>query len=246
MKYKKTTADRKWECFRDEVANWSQERSKQLAKERKEKLNSLIKQYDTQKQTIMDKGDIGGLERCKQYENEINELIKLKTQSAAFRSRTRYISEYERNSKFFFSLEKSNYNKKTMRKVYTEEGTLTTNPKEILNVQRQFYSKLYTSDTNVKFNLENDPRFPELNIEEKELCNQEISLQELDEAVRSLKKNKCCGSDGFSAEFYQFFWHKIRSMYFEAINYTKKVGVLHKAARRGVIILIPKKATLKK
>ena len=66
-------------------------------------------------------------------------------------------------------------------------------------------------------------------------------MEELTRAVKSFKSDKCPGNDGLSAEFYQFFWSKLKSIYHSAILYAKQKGILHLAARRGIIALIPKK-----
>ena len=71
--------------------------------------------------------------------------------------------------------------------------------------------------------------------------NSDITFAELTAAVKSLKQNKCCGNDGLPAEFYQFFWSKFGHIYHDTLKYAKQMGVLHLAARRGVITLIPKK-----
>ena len=43
-----------------------------------------------------------------------------------------------------------------------------------------------------------------------EQLDQDITLNELDEAVKGFKSNKSPGSDGLTAEFYKYFWEEIR------------------------------------
>ena len=69
----------------------------------------------------------------------------------------------------------------------------------------------------------------------------DLTLDELNLAVRNLKRQKTPGSSGLTAEFYQFFWDKIKDMFFNAIQFSIQSGMLHASARPGVITLVPKK-----
>ena len=66
-------------------------------------------------------------------------------------------------------------------------------------------------------------------------------MDELAAAVRDLKKSKTPGLCGLTAEFFQFFYSKLKEYLFKAITLAKKKGILHTSARKGVITLIPKK-----
>lgn len=78
--------------------------------------------------------------------------------------------------------------------------------------------------------------------EQKAQADQEITIQEIANAVMQMPNNKAPGLDGLSIEMYKFFWSKIKEHYFQAILYAKtEKGILDKNARRGVITLIPKK-----
>ena len=56
-----------------------------------------------------------------------------------------------------------------------------------------------------------------------------------------MPRNKWCGLDGLSAEFYKMFWIHLKDSLLEAYNYAKATGTLHLSARRGVLSLIPKR-----
>ena len=66
--------------------------------------------------------------------------------------------------------------------------------------------------------------------------------KELNLAVKNLMRNKACGLDGLTAEFYIMFYSKIKTTLLNAINAAcTETGKLHDSAIRGVITLIPKK-----
>ena len=230
-------------CINDEVSSWAKEKSKLNAKAKKEKLNQLIRAYDHKWSTgqISEKVQI----ELNSYVDQIETLIEERTKSATFRSRAQYAKDYEKGSKFFFSLERSNYNKKIITKLLDVQGKEITDQDKILAMQKQYYAELYKKNPNVSFTLVNDPHFLVLDEDERNTIEKEFTLQEFDEAVKQLKRNKCCGSDGMSAEYYQFFWSKLCPIYYEAIRYAHQTGKLHLTARRGVIALIPKKKDLR-
>ena len=173
------------------------------------------------------------------YRKEIELHIERITQQAAFRAHATIIKDHEKNSKYFFALEKKNYNKKVMAKL-RDGKQIISKPKEILEKQKQFYEELYTTNPEVKFTLTNNTNI-RLTQEDRIALDQPIQLSEVAKAIQSLKRNKSPGYDGLTTEFYQFFGNKLDKVYYEAIKYAFSKKELHTSARRGIITLIPKK-----
>jgi hypothetical protein len=48
------------------------------------------------------------------------------------------------------------------------------------------------------------------------------------------------GSDGFTSEFFKFFWNNLGKFVFRSINYEYKTGQLSITQRQGIINCIPK------
>ena len=177
------------------------------------------------------------LETCKL---ELNNLDFEKTKASIFRSRARWYREGEKNSRYYFNLEKRNYNQKVMTRIYNNDRKLLSKQKDILQEQHRFYKELYTADTSISFQLTNDSDLKIMQCD-KDMLDKPISLEELSNAVRSLKKSKTPGLDGLTSEFYQYFWPKLAHMYLRALNECNEEGELYQSAKRGVISLLPKK-----
>ena len=126
-----------------------------------------------------------------------------------------------------------------MRRNLCEDNSITSCQKKILKEQSNFYRKLYSSNPEIKFQLENTS---ELVVEpdDREQINQPITIEEMGLASRKLSSGKTPGCDGLQPEWYKFFWVKVRNMFYEAYIYALKIGKLHLSGRRGVITLIPK------
>lgn len=61
-----------------------------------------------------------------------------KVKSAMFRSKAQFYSEGQKNSKYFFNLEKSRSRAKTLTALKLESGEILSNPKNILKEEKNF------------------------------------------------------------------------------------------------------------
>ncbi len=73
------------------------------------------------------------------------------------------------------------------------------------------------------------------------MCDSPLSYDEVTKAVKELPNNKSPGSDGFSIEFYNFFWKDVKCLVTDSILCGLDKGVLSIDQRRGVLALIPQK-----
>ena len=118
-------------------------------------------------------------------------------------------------------------------------GELLTDYRDILNEQFHYYSELYTSNPNVKFNLVNKT---EVKLSEQKKLEFElfVSKEELYDAMMTLKRGKVVGCDGISVEFYYKFWNQLVDDLHAMLKQAYEEGELSFSARKGVINLLPK------
>ena len=127
-----------------------------------------------------------------------------------------------------------------MNQVYNlDESKLVTNPAEILQVQAEFYQKLYTVEEHAECKIEIKPS-RQISQEQKMQLDSEITLEEVQSCIRSMARNKTPVIDGIPIEFYACFWRKLKKHFMELVQHILKLGVCHKTGRMGVISLIPK------
>ena len=62
------------------------------------------------------------------------------------RSKARWIQHGEKNTKYFFNLERRNYNKKFITKLKRNDGTELNSQRDILKEEESFYRNLYSSN----------------------------------------------------------------------------------------------------
>ena len=127
-----------------------------------------------------------------------------------------------------------------------DDESCLTDPKEVLEEQRRFYSKLYSSQNPCV----NDPRFnllftgnmiKTLDNEQKESCEGLLTVEECKEALNNFSKNKSPGTDGLTAEFYSFFCNLLSDTMVNSFNYGFQKGKLTVSQRQSIIRLILKK-----
>ena len=156
-----------------------------------------------------------------------------------FRSKVKWYEEGETNSKYFYALEKARYNAKTCYKILSDDQTEITDTHQIIEIQRVFYQELYSIDEHVSFNMINDIgiKVPE---EIREQQGLQITMEELQHAVKYMNNNKTPGEDGIPVDFYKAFWQDIKQFFFDMVQEVYEQQSLHETARKGILNLIPK------
>ena len=171
------------------------------------------------------------------------DIQKDKIEGMMLRSRSRYEDLGEKPTQYFFNLEKRNYTSKVIHKLVNEDGEEFTKTPDILNCQTSFYKDLYK-----EVNLENDVSISSiLGENENKLSDKdskelegEILYSELGFALKNMKNNKSPGLDGFTVEFFKFFWTDIGHFILQSLNYGYRNGSLSITQKQGVITCIPK------
>ena len=108
----------------------------------------------------------------------------------------------------------------TIDSLKVDDDTEVKDYKDVLNEIKTFYKDLFSKKvlprTDTKHFLEslNLPKISEL---DKLMCDQELTLGDLKEAMLSMCDDKSPGNDGLSREFYNFFWEDISDLYFEGL-----------------------------
>ncbi len=128
-------------------------------------------------------------------------------QGVLLRSRARWIAEGEKITKYFCGLEKRDYVSKQMLTLTLSNGEKLYETHDIIMEVKRFYERLY-SDRNLGNCeiLDMVENIPTLTLQEKLLLEGEITVDEASLALKNMKNNKSPGSDGFTVEFFKFFW----------------------------------------
>lgn len=109
-------ADERWEFIKHQAICGSHKYSLQAAKNKKSKCSQLEQQIATL-QNLLDElpfPEPDAVEALTIAINEYQSYVDEKVQASLFRNKCKWFVEGERSSKYYFALERQNYNKKTM------------------------------------------------------------------------------------------------------------------------------------
>ena len=173
-----------------------------------------LKELDTE---ICGNQNLGGdtLMEFENLKNELTEIYSVKGKEAMFRSRTRWIENGEKPTKYFFNFEKRNYEKKIITPLKTTDGEIISDMTNI-NKEIENYCKNFLISTVLQEKLNDyEDHFALFasNLQNSKLCQDEVSELEHDltkdellNALKSFQPGKTPGDDGFTKEFYEIFF----------------------------------------
>lgn len=235
-----------WEYTKCQIRTDTIAYSAKRAKELREREEFLRKRVETLEKDLKD-NEINYVEYI-QCKTEWENIIRVKTEGILLRSKSKWVEEGERNSKYFLNLEKRNYNTNYIKTLITKENKHIDNLNDIICEQRNFYESLYSTKTgNNSIDIEASIKFteqdniPKLDEESKSLCESEITMEECALALKNLANNKSPGSDGFTTNFYKFFWSDIKSLLFDSFKYSYNNMCLSQNQKLSILNLLPKK-----
>ena len=99
----------KWEMLKQRLIKCVQQYSKKLAEKNNKQRTELETEITNLKAELSHIDDDQKLERLKNCNTELENITTLKTAGIIFRCKARWYGEGEKNSKYFFNLEKSRY-----------------------------------------------------------------------------------------------------------------------------------------
>ena len=175
------------------------------------------------------------------------QLDKINTdiyKGAQIRSKAIWAEYGEKGSKYFLNLEKYRAKQKIMTSMKLPDGTETSNQEHIMEGQVKFYEKLY--GRNIAYSQNSVKQFlrgvkiPQLNADQKQLCDEVLQIDECKTALKSMKNNSSPGIDGLTTSWYKVFWTKIEHIVMACYNESFKTGKLSNQQRSGVLTLLHK------
>lgn len=171
---------------------------------------------------------------------ELENARMQKIEGLLLRSRANWHENGEKCSQYFCKLEKKNYIKKTITELVNDEGKHLSKQSDILLEQKKFYNNLYLSrntDCGDNSFFDHNVRLTE---EQKEFCEGNLTLNECSKALQLMQNGKSPGSDGFTVDFYKFFWKDIGVFLFRSLYYGYENRQFSQFQCQGVITCIPK------
>ena len=212
---------------------------------KKKSENFQQKQLILEIEQLESKDDPLDNEKLEKKKKELVDLRQNQLQGHLIRSRSQWVIEGEKPTKYFCTLEHKNYTDKTIKCLKTKNHTVIRNQEEILHEVKNFYSHLFKSRDDTLDNLSLTKLFKGQKITrltEKETKDIEghLTVEELTVVLKNAKNNKTPGLDGFPAEFFKVFWNSLKYCVTRAINASFDKGSMTISLRQCIITCLPK------
>lgn len=231
-----------WDNLKYKIKKLSQSYSQNRARERNREYYRIQNSLQRLSERIAD-GDSINIENYEKLKTDLSEFENEKCRGAILRSKAKWANESDKCTKFFLNLEKSRQESNTIKELVDESGEVMENADSILNLQYDFYSKLYSCVTidcdskNQLLSLVNT----KLDVNDAELCDKYIDVNEIEQAVKEMARNKSPGPDGLTVEFYRKFLPHLKTILYKLFLEIEKQETLSHSMKMGNITLLYKK-----
>lgn len=229
-----------WELLKYKIRGICSSYGKRLANKKKNVTYTLINNINK----LTEKGHLSQEDNntLLDLQKQLDIVYENKAKGAFVRSRRNWMEKGEKNSRYFFNMEKRRNEINSIRKLDIGEK-ISDDIKEISNYISAFYEKLYSKDINLKdpkevLSLINSTNC--VDAEYNEICCQDITLEEIIWGITNLKNNKSPGCDGLTSEMYKCFSESLGKFLLAVFKESLDRGELPPSLRQGVITLIPK------
>ena len=177
----------------------------------------------------------------------LDSLYEQKAKGAMTRCKANWLAQGEKNTKYFFQLERDRGQQGHLMKVQTASGE-TTDFKDIQQAITEYYQQLYASTetltpTQKQCEYIEQLQLPQIPEQQVQQLIAPITQQEIRQAIWSSKDGKTPGVDGIGIEFYKQFWPELKQHLETMYNWqlTSEEGKLTETQNHGLIKLLPKK-----
>lgn len=149
-------------------------------------------------------------------------------------------------SHFFFGLEPKNGQRRLIHSLCSDTSQQLEESTEIRQHAVDFYKELYKEKFQEKPQEECSfyKGLPQVSEVDNIDLEAELSAQELQDALQSLRSGKAPGMDGLPVEFYKTFWPVVVEDVLFVLRDSLRTGRLPLSCRRAVLTLLPKKGDL--
>ena len=148
--------------------------------------------------------NVNNIEKLESLNAQLQELREKKIQGMMVRSRIKWAIDGEKPSKYFCNLENRNFVDRSMSVLERENGDMIFEQDEILSDVHDFYLHLYTERNVTDVDLDSvlHDQVNKLSEEDNIFLEGCLTYDEICQALKGMKNNKCPGSDGFTVEFF--------------------------------------------
>ena len=179
-------------------------------------------------------------DQVKEIKEQIKQFHLDNFKGAQIRSKVRNLNNAENPSKYFFQKEVTKGKKKSVTEIRNGD-VVYTKQCDIIKQFENFYTDLFTEeeidDDICNFFIDN---LPMLDDTDKDVCDSDITLDEIYDSVKSMENDKSPGPDGLSKNFYMRFFDILGPMLLKLYENIFEENSLSNSQKVSYITLICK------
>ncbi|KAJ0172339.1 hypothetical protein K1T71_012312 [Dendrolimus kikuchii] len=163
--------------------------------------------------------------------NETKALVKEKRERIKLKEEEKLTENFEANTKLFWREVKKSRgcsSASRMERIKSKAGDVLANPQEVLARWSEYFREMYDDIPDAGTTTES--------VTDSEESASEITLEEIEWSIRSLKNGKAVGIDSVSAEMIKYGGTCVRDAFLSLCNLCWRTGKVPKDWRRAVIV----------
>lgn len=159
---------------------------------------------------------------------------------AIVRSRAQYAVEGEKCTSFFLGLEKTKQERNYIHELENKNGEKINDYVGVLETVESFYRDLFRKNEDDKICAERvlNKVTIKMSDEEKQLCDEDMVIDEIKEAINSIQPNKSPGIDGLTGEFYKKMSDVLAPILLRVYKHMESEQQVSESMSTGVITLL--------
>ncbi|XP_058726518.1 uncharacterized protein LOC131597876 [Vicia villosa] len=183
--------------------------------------------------------DSQAIERVKDLTEEVIKWNHLEEKIIMQRSKIDWLKMGDENSTFFYAYLKTKQKTKSIIMLRKNDGTVITKQKYIEQEILEFYRSLMGTDSPnlVHINVEAMRKGKQVNWEQRVYLQSNVTLSEIETALKGIGDLKSLGVDGYGAKFYKSSWNIIKEDVISAIQEFFSQGKMHSNFNKTVVTL---------
>lgn len=230
-----------WETLKVYLRGQIIEYTARLNKSRSKRFTELIKLiHDVdQLHSVSPSADL-----CKRriaLQTEFDLLAAREVEEKFLKSRQSHYEHGERASRLLSHQLRQYSAANHITEIQATDGTIKSDPKDINDQFKTFYSSLYTSDGSHDNSFVESLDLPTINDGDKASLEEPISVAEIGRAIKLMKNRKAPGPDGYPIEFYKAFATKLTPLLCAVYTESLKQKKLPSSMTQAIISVLPKK-----
>jgi len=208
---KENAYGKNWELLKFELRKIFMKMGATLQRNKKEAENKIMTELISLSSLLPENLSEAQRAELQTLQLQLDQLYIGKAKGAFIRSRAKWLEEGEQNSGYFFKLEKQRQNQNSMTRL-SLNNTIVDKPEEISQICEDYYKTLYQSEVSAAdidsfFNTLGGAKT--IGEADKKMCDSDVTITDIENAIKKLKVNKSPGVDGLTSEFYRLFHTEI-------------------------------------